>query len=738
MRGRSPHSDRAVRTGTTPVGTLDRGGEYSTSMALGIPSVVGPVCEWLDAVPVEGCWPGATVIVQTDDAAPTVVAEGTSGGGRDLVPVISGTRLRPSQRLVAMQRLPGESSVLTPGNLAVVVGVSPTSHTQLPPIVFRSKLYECGAAVWLAGAAPGAAVTVSVGGGVVGTGRADAAGDARLLLGGHLPAAGTTVTAVQSAPPGRIALTGLPQPLTGQTIHVPHGPLPPPVAKEPLPMGCESFVRIGAVIDGAAVTVVRTSDGMSETATFDLGDLWFRLSKPFPPEGDQIEVSQALPRCEIEPSRATNVDIRPAKTPDPLDVASPCAGSNYVHVAHLRPGATLTIAADGLDPLRYIVPAERIVWDVPVDALPAGKNVTVTLTVCGFSISSTVPIVDDEPPPRPEVVERLYRCGRAVSIRSRAGAYLELWADHGAGPTQISPRVRAHRDLETLGVFPYLTIPESVWGHQLSCGGGWLDSPPADVLPHPDVEPLELREPVEDQRAVLPTNVVSGAHVVVTASSRAFGGQEIIGERDVTKADPVVGLGRRLTTDDEVWAIQELCGERSEARWHYPVTQGVKHFVLPAPIQQSSGLSTAGTVVVHSAEFVCRFLDGSWILFADTENTEPGYDCSLVLGVDLNLPAPLIFGENLDIDEAAANEGLPSGLYSLGYPSRSVWKKTGKDSLLQNRAMWIEVLTATANWKILPAWRNYAPGPDKPEWVNGDHAPPDPNQLFPPLPTDDV
>ena len=111
MRGRSPHSDRAVRTGTTPVGTLDRGGEYNTSMALGIPSVVGPVCEWLDAVPVEGCWPGATVIVQTDDAAPTVVAEGTSGGGRDLVPVISGTRLRPGQRLVAMQRLPGESSV---------------------------------------------------------------------------------------------------------------------------------------------------------------------------------------------------------------------------------------------------------------------------------------------------------------------------------------------------------------------------------------------------------------------------------------------------------------------------------------------------------------------------------------------------------------------------------------------------------------------------------------------------
>ena len=35
----------------------------------------------------------------------------------------------------------------------------------------------------------------------------------------------------------------------------PLGPLPPPTVVEPFPMGCEAFVRIGGVIDGAAVTV---------------------------------------------------------------------------------------------------------------------------------------------------------------------------------------------------------------------------------------------------------------------------------------------------------------------------------------------------------------------------------------------------------------------------------------------------------------------------------------------------
>ncbi len=49
---------------------------------------------------------------------------------------------------------------------------------------------------------------------------------------------------------------------------------------------------------------------------------------------------------------------------------------------------------------------------------------------------------------------------------------------------------------------------------------------------------------------------------------------------------------------------------------------------------------------------------GRWTLTVDAENTDPGYDCSLIVGVDVALPSPLTFGEHIDIDLAAAS-GLP-------------------------------------------------------------------------------
>lgn len=69
-------------------------------MAWGVPVVVGPLNEWLDHVPVEGCWPGAHVVVRTDDAAATVVAKGISKGGIDRVPLVAGP-LKAGRRLVA-------------------------------------------------------------------------------------------------------------------------------------------------------------------------------------------------------------------------------------------------------------------------------------------------------------------------------------------------------------------------------------------------------------------------------------------------------------------------------------------------------------------------------------------------------------------------------------------------------------------------------------------------------------
>ena len=79
------------------------------------------------------------------------------------------------------------------------------------------------------------------------------------------------------------------------------------------------------------MTIERASDGLRETATFDLDALWFQLSSAFPSAGDKIAVSQAMPRCHEHPSDLREETVGPAHTPDPLDVDKPCAGSALIH-----------------------------------------------------------------------------------------------------------------------------------------------------------------------------------------------------------------------------------------------------------------------------------------------------------------------------------------------------------------------------------------------------------------------
>jgi len=695
-------------------------------MSLGIPYVVGPVSEWLAAIVVEGCSPGATIIVQTDEAVPQVLAKGVSSGGRDFVPVV-GT-LHAKQRLVAFQTLPGDTSPTIPGTLAVIVSTSPKSHAELQPMAFVSKLYHCGGALWLKGAAIGADVSVQAAGTLVGNGRADQAGNARLGLTSKLPGAGAAVVGSQSAPPGFPPLTGAPQLVTNTTLPAPIGKLPTPVVGPPPPIGCESSVRIGGIVDGAEVTIERASDGLRETATFDLDALWFQLSSAFPSAGDKIAVSQAMPRCYEHPSDLDEETVGPARTPDPLDVDKPCAGSALIHVANLHPGAKLTVAVPGRPSYDYVVPPGTTTWDVPVQPLPAHQTVTLTMEICTFTTSTTVDIQDEAPVPAPTMIPELYKCARAVSVNTSPGARLEVWGDSGSGPKQLSPRVFAKTSLRNIGVSPFLTVPEKVWARQISCGGAWVDGPSLDVKPHPRLEPVELTEPlVEGARAVLPKNAIPGAHVTVWASDVNGASPQIIGERDVTRGGPAVGLVRPLTPRDRVWALQEICSEQTREGPHYSVMPGVKVFQLPAPKEQLSQ-SLNGKAILHTGVLECRFLGGRWSLTVEAEDTDPGYDCGLVIGVDLTLPSPLAFGASIDIDLAAAG-GLPQGLASLGYPSKWTNAKYGTSTLLQNPGFWQEVLQASANWKMIAAWQNYAPVGDKPEWPGGPGAPPDPLKI---------
>jgi hypothetical protein len=572
-------------------------------------------------------------------------------------------------------------------------------------------------------------VSLASAGTPLGNGRADKDGNARFGVAPYLPGPNVAVTASQAAPPSFPPLAGAAKTITQNTLPAPFGKLPSPIVDQPLPIGCETSIRISGVIDGAEVTVERASDGTLDVAVFDVDGLWFNLSKPFPATGDRVLVRQSLAsRCHEFPSDPTQERIGPAKAPDPLIVDEPCAGSVWIHVENLRPGASLRVEVPGTAALDYIVPPGTTVWDVPVQSLPADKTVKLTMQICGFSTATTVAIKGHDPIPAAEMVPELYSCARRVSVKSKAGARLEIWADSGSGPSQISPRLYVKRDLQPVSISPFLAVPEKVWAKQLACGGGWADGPPLDVKDHPTLKPLELHEPlVEGARAVLPTNAIPGAHVTVWAADAQGSFSEIIGEKDVTQASPAVSIKRPLKTQDVLWATQEMCSEAPHEGPHYTVIPGVMRFFLPAPKRQISSVSN-GDAVLHSAVFECRFFGGFWSLTVDFENTVVGYDCGAIIGVDLALPSPLIFGGSVDVDRAA-NGGLPEGLVSKGYPTRHTTVKQGQSSLLQNPAFWNEILATTATWKMFATWRNYVSGADKPDWVNGEGAPPNPNEL---------
>ncbi|SDD30530.1 hypothetical protein SAMN05216345_107363 [Cupriavidus sp. YR651] len=683
-------------------------------MALGIPLVVGPINEWLDAIVVEGCLPGVTVIVQTDEAVPTVVAKGVAVGGRDFVPV-TGT-LKEGQRLVAFQSVPGDTSPSTPSASAVTVGAAPKDHKQLPAMAFVTTLYRCGRAIWLKGASPGAEVAVVVGGNPAQKVRAGSDGNARMRLNSPLTGPGTAVEATQAAPVGHPPLTGAPIAVSKSTLGSPLGKLPTPIVGNPSPLGCDSAVHVSGIVDGAEVTIERSSDGLRETATFDRDALWFNLSKPFPASGDKIVVSQAMPRCHEHPSDLLETIVAPAETPKSLAVTEPCAGSPFVHVENLRPGARISIAVPGRPVYENMVPPDKTVWDVPVDPLPENQTVTVTLALCTFTTSTTAAIKGKADPVEPTLIPDLYRCARAVSVNTTPGAQLEVWGDSGSGPTPLSLRVFAKSALCSVDVFPFLAaeLPQKVWVKQLTCGGEWVEGPPLDVKDYPRLDFVELFDPlIEGATAVLPRNAIPGAHVTVWRSDANGGNQEVIGERDVSKASPTVGLNRPLRTDDIVWAVQEICKEATREGPRYEVWQGTKVFLLPAAKEQLS-TSLNGKAIVHSAKLECRFRGGRWALSVDVENTEHEYDCGLVVGVDLKLPAPLTFGENVDVD-LAADGGLPQGLASLGYASKKTATKNGTLAAMKNPAFWLEVLNATATWRMFATWRNYDAIAEQPE-----------------------
>ena len=101
-------------------------------------------------------------------------------------------------------------------------------------------------------------------------------------------AANNTITAHQGAAPASPPLPGTPKKTSAKVEQLPVPPgqkLPTPSLAGPPPKGCDPSIMIAGVYDGAEVTILRRSDGSTETSTFDLDRLYFVLGTPFSNQG---------------------------------------------------------------------------------------------------------------------------------------------------------------------------------------------------------------------------------------------------------------------------------------------------------------------------------------------------------------------------------------------------------------------------------------------------------------------
>ena len=159
-----------------------------------------------------------------------------------------------------------------------------------------------------------------------------------------------------------------------EQLPVPTGQkLPTPSLGGPPPKGCDPSIMIAGVYDGAEVTILRLSDGSTETSTFDSSTGSTSCSAhPSRTRGDKLEIRQAMRDCrERQPSDPLLVDVAPAEKPGTPALMAPCPGSVDVFVTNLEGGCRVKVTYKGKTYRGTVPPSATL---VRLSSATAGRN----------------------------------------------------------------------------------------------------------------------------------------------------------------------------------------------------------------------------------------------------------------------------------------------------------------------------------------------------------------------------
>lgn len=532
-------------------------------MALLPPRVVGPLSECSSGVKVEGQLTGADVRVYADGS---LVGTATAVGPSQIVTLTAA--LSAGAKVTATQTIGVESSIQSPD--PVVVQAKPPA---IPPVAFRTPIYQCGECLWLEGAVPGAHVEVHGNGGLRGSGDSYD-GNARLHL--NMPiAAGEILRSRQEA-----CGDGGPD-MPGPSPQLPVGEdqrrrLPKPVVGAPL-RECQKGVVVSNIIPGATV-ILHRSAGPNLQACFDETSLRFTVN-PGLVDGETITAEQFFLNCEAFSDMSDPVSVGPAEPVPPPQVQGPiCVGATSIRLHNVLYGSRIRILYGGAE-IGIAEAPEEGTYDFPIPPLAApghhGGSITAQQELCGHWSVESAPVAVHTVPedlPRPEIAEPLFECAAAVHVRNlQPGARVYVISDMLGAPIG---EMQVFADEATVPVAPLLMPGDHISAYQVGCGKQSDSSDPVEVQPLPEqLEPPSVKAPLYScNTAVIVLDAVPGARVDVFVNG-VIRGTALAGAGETS-----VPLAGGLQVGDYVQARQRICDrvtepgrgvrvERFDGRW---------------------------------------------------------------------------------------------------------------------------------------------------------------------------
>ncbi len=328
-------------------------------MPLGAPAIIGPVSTCSTSVRVMGQFTGSRVRIFVDGQVAPIGDMVVSWS--DAFVGIDRSRLVAGARLVATQRLDGETSLPSPQGQTV-------EEARNGPVTLPFRIFACAQSIYVTNCCPGAQLEVVQNGNVLGT--ATAVSDQAWIdfVPNRRIAAGSPVQIRQiiCTSPTPVTTTSA---MPAQAPTVDRNRLASPVIIEPLEE-CQRVVPLTGVIEGARVKLVRRGTSIFE-APVPVPSVDVMVQKLA--TGEEFEVTQSMPRCEFvahEPFKATVKALTSLARPR---IDGPvCKGPHQVIVSRLKPGATLRLF-DGNTELGR--------WEVPLHSMPVDMNVPGPTTI---------------------------------------------------------------------------------------------------------------------------------------------------------------------------------------------------------------------------------------------------------------------------------------------------------------------------------------------------------------------